>query len=70
MGEPLAFQGLLDLELRFRSLPQVAQGDYIARRETMSDDEFWEFYEWLTSRLEQAAPDPYAWDVEELGELI
>jgi len=70
VGEPLYFQALLDLERRFRGLPKVAQDDFIARRETMSDDEFWEFYEWLTSRLEQATPDPYAWDLDELGELI
>jgi hypothetical protein len=69
MGEPLAFQALLDLELRFRGLPKVAQDDFIARRETMSDDEFWEFYEWLTSRQEQAVLDPYAWEIDELGEL-
>ena len=69
MGEPLFFQALLDLERRFRGLPKVAQDDFIARRETMSDDEFWEFYEWLTSRLEPATPDPYAWEIDELGEL-
>jgi hypothetical protein len=50
-------------------LPKVAQDDFIARRETMSDDEFWEFYEWLTSRQEQATPDPYAWEIDELGEI-
>jgi hypothetical protein len=69
MGEPLAFQALLDLERRFRGLPKVAQDDFIARRETMSDEEFWEFYEWLTSRWEPAIPDPYAWEIDELGEL-
>lgn len=64
--EPLAFQELLDAELRFRTLPAEAQKYFFEHRETMPDSEFWEFYEWLTAKQEPARPDPYAWDLEEL----
>lgn len=70
MGDPLAFQALADFDSRLRGLPREAQEYFEKNRESMSDEEFWEFFEWMTTKLPQATPDPYAWDVEELDELL
>jgi hypothetical protein len=69
-GEPLAFQKLLDFETEFRKLPPVAKAYYIEHVDTMPDDEFWEFYEWLTTPKQQAIPDPYGWDPDELEGIL
>ena len=65
MGEPLAFQVLVDAMERLATLPPAAQA-YWERRADLSEDEFWEFYEWLTAKQERAEPDPYGWELEEL----
>jgi hypothetical protein len=67
--EPIAFAELVDAMARLATLPPAAQ-EYWARRAELTEDEFWEFYGWLTERWQKAEPDPFGWDDEEIEEAV
>jgi hypothetical protein len=66
---PIAFQEIVDAMARLATLPPAAQ-EYWNRRGELSEDEFWEFYDWLTERWQPAEPDPFGWDDDEIEEAI